>query len=934
MHCPKCSWHQPAARVHIGIATGQVLCSQLADGINLTGSACRDGARIMEAAAPGEVWISQRVYGALCTAIDAEAVDHAAYSGLAGQSGVWCVRGFRGPGATDPPRPFVGRRSELRQLLGALELTAAIRVGHTVLLRGEAGIGKTRLLDQLDQLARERGFGCHKAQTLDFGVGASDTPIRPLLYSLLDIDLDAGSPQRQAALERARETGLLLQDDLVFINAAVDLTQPAELQRLYDAMDNEARQRGQRQAFVNVITRKSAQAPLLLMVEDIHWAAEDARQRLATLAVSARACPVLLALTTRTENDPSDASWRAAARGAVFSSIDLAPLSDAEATDMAATRCLDAAFVRSCVERAQGNPLFLDQLLRSADVQRSSLPASVHSIVLARMDQLAPHDRCAVEAAAVLGQRFSLPALRQVVEDATYSCSPLVCQGLIQSEGSEYRFVHALIQEAVYASVLRSRRRALHARAAQWFGERDPARQAEHLDAAGDPGAAAGYLRAARVDASQGALPRALRLCERIAAGVQLGPALRADVAARSAPARFGTSRHVDRCTSRRARAGIRWSRKAPCPARARCLRSHPRSASRGAGNTRAGRDRGGQGATPGELVQFHLLRGNLYFALGEIEACLASCERASALAAQAGSVELRASALGSLGDALYLAGRMLSAHEQYRRCVDLAHDEHLAQIRAAYLPMLGLTHLYRNDIPQCRRISEAALELARQLGAFRAEILAHSVLWDACLYAGEWQRAREHAECGVELARRVGARRFEAEAMFSLALALHALDVRHEPMALIDRAQAISNEVGPAFCGPWLCAVQAFVTKALGRDVEPWREEKDCLRAPCEPQPPAFLSMGHGGDAGAEGLGRSAALRSASRSYARAEPFPFAGLVIRRGRLLARWGSGLHDDETLGALRALRAEATDLGLMAAVPHLDAAIREPLASGR
>jgi tetratricopeptide (TPR) repeat protein len=242
---------------------------------------------------------------------------------------------------------------------------------------------------------------------------------------------------------------------------------------------------------------------------------------------------------------------------------------------------------------------------------------------------------------------------------------------------------------------------------------------------------------------------------------------------------------------------------------------------------------------------------------------------------------------------------------------------------------MLALTHLYRNEIPQCHRTCQTALELARQLGAFRAEILAHTVLWDAYLYAAEWERAREHAECGLELARRVGARQFEAEAMFSLALALHALDVRREPLVLLDRAQAISNEAGSAFFGPWICAVLAFVTKAPQPRRRALARGEELLARPC-------VSHNHlhfhqwAIEVALELKDWDAALRYAQllESYTRAEPFPFADLVIRRGRLLAQWGGGLHGDERFGALRALRAEAAGLGLMAAVPRLDTAIRQ------
>jgi tetratricopeptide (TPR) repeat protein len=334
------------------------------------------------------------------------------------------------------------------------------------------------------------------------------------------------------------------------------------------------------------------------------------------------------------------------------------------------------------------------------------------------------------------------------------------------------------------------------------------------------------------------------------------------------------------------------------------------------------------QDATPADLVELHLLRGNLYFPLGKVDACLASHQRAGALADQDGSAHLRARALGSLGDAFFVGGRMLSAHEHYGRCLELADHEHLQHIKAAYLPMLGLTHLYRNELPQCRRICQTALELAREIGAFRAEIVARSVIWDACLYAGEWERAREHAEIGLALAKRVGARRFEAEAMFSLALALHALHVKREPKALVDRANAISKEIGAGFCGPWICAVLAFITKAPQARRCALAQGEELLKDPC-------VSHNHvhfyqwAIEATLELNDWDEALRYAGQleSYASFEPFPFADLLIRRARLLAHWGSGARDDTTLEQLRVLGAEAGDLMLSVLVPSVDTAIR-------
>ena len=119
----------------------------------------------------------------------------------------------------------------------------------------------------------------------------------------------------------------------------------------------------------------------------------------------------MLALTSRPEPDPIDAAWRAASGGCPLLTLDLAPLTAAEARELAASYgCEDQALVASCVQRAEGNPLFLDQLLRNAISGGRTLPSSIQSIVLARLDRLDPDDRQALQAASILGQRFSVEA--------------------------------------------------------------------------------------------------------------------------------------------------------------------------------------------------------------------------------------------------------------------------------------------------------------------------------------------------------------------------------------------------------------------------------------------------------------------------------------------------------------------------------------------
>ena len=173
----------------------------------------------------------------------------------------------------------------------------------------------------------------------------------------------------------------------------------------------------------------------------------------------------------------------------------------------------------ACIERAGGNPLFLEQLLHNAEEgSEEAVPASIQSLVLARMDRLAQRDRQAFQAAAVIGQRFDLALLRHLVDKPDYVCDGLIGNALVLPEGDDFLFAHALIQEGAYASatsiasprtapsgckVVRGPRLTLHA---------------QHLDRAEDAGRDA-YLRAAgaqraafHVDAALGWLIAAWRL--------------------------------------------------------------------------------------------------------------------------------------------------------------------------------------------------------------------------------------------------------------------------------------------------------------------------------------------------------------------------------------------------------------------------------------
>ena len=152
--------------------------------------------------------------------------------------------------------------------------------------------------------------------------------------------------------------------------------------------------------------------PQLIIVEDVHWADDSLLRTLSLLAAGLAGSAALILMSSRADGDPIDAAWRGRARDALLATIDLRPLSGNDAAKLAhhlSTEFED--YLRRCVERAEGNPLFLEQLLRSrATDQEGHLPPSVHGVVLARLDRLAQPDRRAIETGAILGQRFD-PAI-------------------------------------------------------------------------------------------------------------------------------------------------------------------------------------------------------------------------------------------------------------------------------------------------------------------------------------------------------------------------------------------------------------------------------------------------------------------------------------------------------------------------------------------
>jgi class 3 adenylate cyclase len=483
---------------HVALAMGDVVASRVGSErrreYTVIGEAANLAARLLDRAGPNEILASEEIWQATARLADYESLGKHSLKGLDEPVPVFRLTGLRE--SAPESRPLVGRRAELAQCRGALAAVAGGQAGAVIVVRGEPGIGKTRFVEELQSIGAELGFARHIGWALDFGVERGRGALGALVRSVLDLPRDASPDQVEKALAAGTAREPPATDYALFLRDLIEAPQPDEARRLYEAMDAAARARGKELALARLIDRASRRQPLLMIVEDVHWADADTLGQLAVLARGAAQCRAALALTTRIGGDPLDAGWRAAAAGGFQLTIDLAPLTSGEAETIARGFAAAEDFAAQCVERAGGNPLFLEQLLRAArDLVDGKLPSTVQSVVLARTDLLALSDRRAIEAASALGQRFALATLRAVLDDPRYDAEVLLRNALLRRSPDGLQFVHALVRDGVYASLTRTRRRQLHGAAARVLAN-EPTLKAEHLDLASDPEAAPAYLAA------------------------------------------------------------------------------------------------------------------------------------------------------------------------------------------------------------------------------------------------------------------------------------------------------------------------------------------------------------------------------------------------------------------------------------------------------
>jgi adenylate cyclase len=515
--------------VRIGLATGEVVAGSLAnvgDGdLRLTGEAITTAARIQSMARPGEILLDEATVRAARGRL---AADPRGAVVLRGQSTAVRLHALRGEAGTGPwipfqaasPGPLVGRTREMAAIDAALEQVRRTGRGAALVIEGEAGVGKSRLLQAVEKRAREAGFAWSWTENVSY---ARNEPYRwARLFAQVIADehgVDSGTMARRLLFTdelpdatRRRYGGAIaaMSREAAFsgweAEAADTPTDPAEVSA------------GLADVAAQYIDRLLASTgPRVVVIDDLQWL-DPSSEGMVDLVVDRCAHhPLIVLAAARPGSLPNWTSRDDIDR------IRLGGLDEPETARLAtivARAAVDADGARSIHERTGGNPLFVGETVRAfledgtlqwrdglvamTGTGGSRVPITLRAILGARIDALAPSARDALGVASIVGITFR-PAVVEELLDG--SLEPEAFEHLAASslvfplDGDRWRFAHSLIHDAAYAGLLASRRRVLHARLADRL-ERGPdtttpGQIAVHRVAAGDAVRAIPLLREA-----------------------------------------------------------------------------------------------------------------------------------------------------------------------------------------------------------------------------------------------------------------------------------------------------------------------------------------------------------------------------------------------------------------------------------------------------
>jgi DNA-binding CsgD family transcriptional regulator len=616
--------------------------------------------------------------------------------------------------------PLVARADELTQLQAALSRAQAGTAG-AVLLSGDAGVGKSRVLAEFSGLATAAGATVLTGHCL--GVGDAGLPYLPFAE----------------VVDQLRAT----QPDLVSAHPALEPAAglPTSGQ---NGGENNLGQLRLFDAVLGALTELSTQAPVVLAIEDLHWADPSTRDLLSFLFTRLGSQRLLVVATYRSDDmhrqHPLRPLLAELLRLPITERLDLEPFDPPNAHGFARSLLGDEAdddVVTTIAQRSEGNAFFAEELAATAATDDTGLPWTLTEVLLARLEQLSPATQRVVRAVSVTGRRHVRhntvsavlgmdsddleAALREAVQHHVLVSSDLT--------GDAYTFRHALLREAVYNDLLPGERVRLHTAYAKLAGTKD----ATHAEAL------------AYHSLNSNDLPTAL------------GASVQAASNARSVGALAAELRHLEQALEL-------WGAV----------------------------DDPTQHTGLDELA-LHRKAGYAAIAAGHPERALGFCKAALALADQQDDPVLAADVRRELAQAQLAVSRWSDFEQTIAEAWELIKDEPASKARAWVLAKLAMRGHKNTDFGDDRTLAEAAIADARQSGSASAEADALITLAYVDTSAGRVEEACERLEQARLRAVEAEAPDVELRAIYNLAV------TRQEQGKLDVGAEVIDSGAGRA---------------------------------------------------------------------------------------------------------------------------------------
>ena len=476
-------------RARIGIATGQVVVGDLvgdeaSDGEAVTGETPNLAARLQGAAKPGQIVIGSVTRRLIGTTFKLNELGQLTLKGFSQNIPAWSVIGEGSAESrfeathTDSLTRLVGRENELA-LIGERWELAKGGEGQAVLLSGEAGIGKSRIVRAVRDLAAQDRHYRLRYQCSPYHSNSAFYPIIQRLERAAGITMEDGNDEKIDKLESLLKLSAVDLESIAPLFAAL-LSLPAEDR--YGTLDLTPGQRRDHTfaALVGQVLALSRQRPVLFEIEDVHWVDPTTQDFVGEVIAQVADAPVFVLVTHRPEFVPP---WTGYPHLTSLTLNRLSRSQGAKIVEAFGAAKLSGAVADSIVTRADGVPLFVEELTKSVleagdtegtPIAVDAIPATLQASLTARLDRLDNAKRIA-QIGAAIGREYSYDLIAAVSEETEANLKPALDR-LVEAElvfrtvttqSTVYTYKHALIQEVAYESMLKSRRSQLHRRIAE-----------------------------------------------------------------------------------------------------------------------------------------------------------------------------------------------------------------------------------------------------------------------------------------------------------------------------------------------------------------------------------------------------------------------------------------------------------------------------------